>query len=454
MTPVGRLFWKFFFASWCALVIAAAAAAGAVWVQFRSGSFQPLRPGLRLELDVAASALRFAGPESLRGWLDDAARDGLPAVYAVNAAGEDVFGRAVSPAQLGRARAAAASADGNRPARAVVTSAGESYVIFADPATMAKGTAFKRHPRGPPLGLLPWPWLNVIAGTVASLLGSALLAWYMARPIGNLRSAFDAVARGDLNTRVGPLMGRRRDEIADLGKDFDRMAEQLQRLMAAQRCLLHDVSHELRSPLARLQAAVGLLRQDRNQYERSLGRIERETVRLNDTVDELLTLARLDSGGMTQAQEKLDLSEIVADIAEDARFEAETSGRLIEVSALAAAPLSGRSQLLHRAIENLVRNALQYTAPGTAVHIALTAEPAAALAVLTIEDHGPGIPEDELANIFRPFFRATSAPDGKGFGLGLAIARRAIEVHHGTIAVQNVAAGGLRVIIELPLAAG
>jgi two-component system OmpR family sensor kinase len=248
-------------------------------------------------------------------------------------------------------------------------------------------------------------------------------------------------------------MGRRRDEIADLGKDFDRMAEQLQRLMAAQRCLLHDVSHELRSPLARLQAAVGLLRQDRNQYERSLGRIERETVRLNDTVDELLTLARLDSGGMTQAQEKLDLSEIVADIAEDARFEAETSGRMIEVSALAAASVSGRSQLLHRAIENLVRNALQYTAPGTAVHIALAAEPAAALAVLTIEDHGPGIPEDELANIFRPFFRATSAPDGKGFGLGLAIAKRAIEVHHGTIAVQNVAAGGLRVIIELPLAA-
>jgi two-component system OmpR family sensor kinase len=248
-------------------------------------------------------------------------------------------------------------------------------------------------------------------------------------------------------------MGRRRDEIADLGKDFDRMAEQLQRLMAAQRGLLHDVSHELRSPLARLQAAIGLLRQDPNEHERSLARIEREAVRLNELVGELLTLARLDSGAMTEPSEKIELSDIVADIAEDAKFEAETSGRLLELSTLESAAVFGRSQLLHRAIENVVRNALQYTPPGTAVRIALAVYPLASHAVLTIEDHGPGIPEDELANSFRPFFRASSAPDGKGFGLGLAIARRAVEIHHGTIAMQNVAGNGLRVTIKLPLAA-
>jgi two-component system OmpR family sensor kinase len=450
---MGRLFWKFFFASWCALVIAAVGAAGAVWLQFRSGLFQPPLTGPRIELDLAASALRYGGPEALRDWLSDAARRGMPTVYAVNAAGEDVLGRPLSAAQVARARSAVTAGDAHAPVRAVATSAGERYVVFAEPSSLRRRPSFEKGPPGLRPGRGLWPWMHVVAGTLASLIVSALLAWYMARPIRNLRSAFDAAAHGHLETRVGPLMGRRRDEIADLGKDFDRMAEQLQRLMAAQRGLLHDVSHELRSPLARLQAAIGLLRQDPNEHERSLARIEREAVRLNELVGELLTLARLDSGSITEPSEKIELSDIVADIAQDAKFEAETSGRLLELSTLESAAVFGRSQLLHRAIENVVRNALQYTPPGTAVRIALAVDPLASHAVLTIEDHGPGIPEDELANSFRPFFRASSAPDGKGFGLGLAIARRAIEVHHGTIAMQNVAGNGLRVTIKLPLAA-
>jgi two-component system OmpR family sensor kinase len=450
---MGRLFWKFFFATWCALVIAAVGAAGAIWLQFRSGLFQAPLTGPRIELDLAASALRYGGPEALRDWLSDTARHGRPTVYAVNAAGEDVLGRAVSAAQVARARSAVTADDAHTPARAVATTAGERYVVFAEPSSMQRRPLFAKGQPGARPGRGLWPWMHVVVGTLASLLVSALLAWYMARPIRNLRSAFDAAAHGHLETRVGPLMGRRRDEIADLGKDFDRMAEQLQRLMAAQRGLLHDVSHELRSPLARLQAAIGLLRQDPNEHERSLARIEREVVRLNQLVDELLTLARLDSGAITEAPEKLELSDIVADIAEDAKFEAETSGRLLDMCTLESATVFGRSQLLHRAIENVVRNALQYTPAGTAVRIALALDRVGSHAVLTIEDHGPGIPEEELANSFRPFFRASSAPDDKGFGLGLAIARRAIEVHQGTIAMQNVAGKGLRVTIELPLAA-
>ena len=447
---MGRLFWKFFLALWCALVIAAVGAAGAIWLQFRSGLFQP--PLHRIALDFAASALRYGGPEGFRDWVSDAARHDIPTVYAVNAAGQDILGRAVSAAQVARARSAVTAEDAHTSARAVATTAGVRYFVFADTSTLPRRPRFESPPNLR-TGRGLWPWMHIVAGTLASLLVSALLAWYMARPIRNLRSAFDAAAHGHLETRVGPLMGRRRDEIADLGKDFDRMAEQLQRLMATQRGLLHDVSHELRSPLARLQAAVGLLRQDPNEHERSLARIEREVVRLNQLVDELLTLARLDSGVMTEAPEKLELSDIVADIAEDAKFEAETSGRLLDLCTLESATVFGRSQLLHRAIENVVRNALQYTPAGTAVRIALAVDPVASHAVLTIEDHGPGIPEEELANSFRPFFRASSAPDGKGFGLGLAIARRAIEVHHGTIAMQNVAGNGLRVNIELPLAA-
>jgi two-component system OmpR family sensor kinase len=447
---MGRLFWKFFFASWCALIIAAVGTAAVVALQLRSYP-RSAPPILRIELDLAASALRHAGPDALRGWLTDATREGMPTLYAVNAAGEDVLGRPVSPAQLSRARSVAATADGDGPARVVATTGGEDYVIFADQPRKLRAPPFRKRPGAGP-ERLPWPWLHIIAGTLASALVSALLAWYMARPIRNLRSAFDAAARGDLDTRIGPLMGRRRDEIADLGNDFDRMAEQLQRLMAAQRRLLHDVSHELRSPLARLQAAIGLLRQDPDQLDRSLVRIEREAVRLNELVDELLTLARLDSGAIGERPETLDLSELVADIAEDAKFEAETSGRSLEVSAPDCAMVVGRSQLLHRALENVVRNAIQYTPPGTAVRIELKSDPVSSRAVLTIDDRGPGIPEEDLANIFRPFFRASSAPDGKGFGLGLAIARRAIEVHQGKIEMRNVAGGGLRVTIELPLA--
>src|SRR5207249_6291638 len=146
---------------------------------------------------------------------------------------------------------------------------------------------------GPPPPIAPWEF--IVIGIVTSLVFSALLAWYLTRPIRNLRWAFDAAAAGRLETRVSPLMGRRRDEIADLGRDFDRMAQQLQNLVSAQRRLLHDVSHELRSPLARLQAAIGLARQQPAKLDTSLERIEREAMRLDSMVGEVLALARLES---------------------------------------------------------------------------------------------------------------------------------------------------------------
>jgi two-component system OmpR family sensor kinase len=290
----------------------------------------------------------------------------------------------------------------------------------------------------------------IVIGGATSLAVSAVLAWYLARPIRSLRWAFDAAASGRLDTRVRPLMGRRRDELADLGRDFDRMAQQLQALVASQRRLLHDVSHELRSPLARLQAAIGLARQDPRRVESSLERIEREIDRVDELVGELLTLARLEAGTGRASAQPVELADLVASIAEDARFEAEANGRSVKLDVPASVLVRGNAELLHRAVENVVRNAVRYTAPGSEVAIELRRD--GSRAFLAVTDRGPGIASAELGKVFEPFYRGPGQR-ADGFGLGLAIAQRAVDTHGGVIRAANVAEGGLRVEIELPLAA-
>jgi two-component system OmpR family sensor kinase len=228
------------------------------------------------------------------------------------------------------------------------------------------------------------------------------------------------------------------------------MAQQLQTLVSAQARLLHDLSHELRSPLARLHAAAGLLRQDPENLPRSLDRIEQETDRLDALVGEVLDLARLEGGTSPAPTARLDLAELVSHIVEDARFEAQASGREVSFHSRDAAIVSGRADLLHRAIENVVRNAVKYTPAGTQVDVELRAT--ARSASLTVADRGPGVSEHELVRIFEPYYQTNSERRADGFGLGLAIAQRAIHLHGGSIRAANQSAGGLRVEIELPLA--
>lgn len=301
------------------------------------------------------------------------------------------------------------------------------------------------HPR-PPLPLVP-----LLATLFASLVFAALLAWYFAKPIRSLRVAFAAAATGDLGPRLSATMGRRRDELADLGRDFDRMAGQLQLLMDGQRRLLHDVSHELRSPLARLQMAVGLARQQPEKLPEMLDRIERESVRIDHLVGELLTLSRLESAVGMATNDEVQLGEMLADVVADARFEAE--GRPVRLILNADVVLCGNAALLQRALENVLRNAIRHTAPGAAVEVeaGLLADGRVRLAVL---DAGPGVPETSLESIFQPFFRTDASASGAGYGLGLAIARCVIEAHGGSIAASNRATGGLCVEIILPVAAG
>lgn len=300
------------------------------------------------------------------------------------------------------------------------------------------------------------PVVPVTAAVIASLAASGLLAWTFSKPIRSLRWAFEAVGDGKLETRVMPRMGRRRDEMADLGRGFDRMTEQLELLVGAQRRLLHDVSHELRSPLARLQAAIGLARQDPRKAESSLDRIEREAGRLDGLVGELLALSHLEAGTADAPRQRVDLVELVASIADDARFEAHSLGRDVSFAGAGEIWTDAQAEPLHRAVENVLRNAVKFTADGTTVDVAVSRRGPAGPCVIRIEDRGPGVPERELPHIFEPFFRGESTNGGavRGTGLGLAIARRAIEAHGGTITANNRQGGGLTMEVVLPLSSG
>jgi signal transduction histidine kinase len=289
-------------------------------------------------------------------------------------------------------------------------------------------------------------WLPIVAATVASLLFAALLAWYFSRPIRALQRAFDAAAAGDLAPKFAHAAPRLiGDELAELGHDFDRMSAQLRALMDGQRRLLHDVSHELRSPLARLQAAIGLAHQRPDRLQASLERIERESVRMDRLVGELLTLSRLEASTTLPATEPIDLVEMVDQIADDARFEA---GAVVDVDAPEPITVHGVPDLLWSAVENIVRNAVKHGAGG-AVDVCL--HPDGGLVHIEVLDKGPGIAPEHLGDVFEPFFRSNPTRNNvDGHGLGLAIAKRVVDTHGGRISAANRAEGGLRVTITLP----
>lgn len=439
---MGRLFWKFFFAFWLTLLVAGAGVGAAVWLyqQTLDERGQELASGPRAAFLVNATAatLRHGGLAALQGLLEEWRDRGGAHVYVVDDAGRELLDRVVPAEALTQARRLAREDSEQRIAR-LETMDGRPYLFFI-PAERDVSS------RRPP----PSPAIPISIGILASLGFSALLAWYLAKPIRHLRGAFDAVAAGKLDTRIGSRMGRRRDEIADLGRDFDRMAGQLQILLGSQRRLLHDVSHELRSPLARLQAAIGLARQQPEKLEASLDRIERESGRLDELVGELLSLSRLEAGTSGAADEEIDLVELVQGIADDARFEAEANGRQVEFAGAGEAIVKVRAELLHRAFENVIRNAVKYTREGTTVEVRVERQPTPDRLIVTVNDRGPGVPESDLSAVFEPFFRSGSGVKTAGFGLGLAIARRAIEAHGGNIRALNRPEGGLRVEIVLP----
>jgi two-component system sensor histidine kinase CpxA len=315
----------------------------------------------------------------------------------------------------------------------------------------------------------PRPWLPLLRqkppGTGLFVLALAvlvsgvvcyLLARYLTSDVGRLRAATQQLAAGDLSARAEAPPGRRRDEIAQLVRDFNTMAQRLQDLVNAQSRLLNDISHELRSPLARLSVALGLAWQRTGPDAHSvLERIELEANRLNELIGRLLTLARLEGGEDAIGRTPIALEEMVLDIGKDADFEAQSRQCRVRCVIQDDATVLGSPSLLHSAVENVVRNAMRHTLEGSEVEIRLVRESRGGKdeAVIRVTDRGPGVPQESLDKLFRPFYRLDDARGRQtgGVGLGLAITERAVRLHGGTVRATNRPEGGLMVEIRLPL---
>ena len=306
-----------------------------------------------------------------------------------------------------------------------------------------------------PLGHFPFPpdfWLQMLITFVVSGLVCYGLSWRITAPVRRLRAAVQGLALGDLATRVNVSCAGVGDELTDLGRDFNLMAVRIEKLVTAHKQLVRDVSHELRSPLSRLNVALGIARkQSPASAELALDRIELEGERLNQLIGELLTLSQLE-GGAAWERSEVDLSELADEVARDADFEAGASNRRVVFQPLPGLAIQGNREMLRRALENVMRNAVRYTAAGSAVEVSL--ERAAGKGVLRVRDFGPGVPEAQLAEIFRPFYRVEQARDRQsgGTGIGLAISEKTVTLHGGAVSARNIPEAGLEVEISLPLA--
>ncbi|MGZ4954027.1 MAG: histidine kinase dimerization/phospho-acceptor domain-containing protein [Methylobacter sp.] len=415
---MGRLFWKFFLTFWLALVVAGISVGMAVWLRHSTWlDNEAFKQSIDVKhasslVAVAENVAQNGGVAGLRSFLRAMHNAHFPPVYAVDDQDRELLMRNVAPEILQQARNLFLRATYPEAIRQVFGEDGHRYLLFVslpehgfadNPLPPPHNDYFSdapQPPREPPSPLLP-----ILAGTFASLIFSAALAWYFAKPIRSLRNAFAALAKGDLETRVGSLMGKRRDELSDLGQNFDYMAGQIHSLMYAQQRLLHDVSHELRSPLARIQAAIGLAQQQPEKTQAMLERIERESQRISDLVSGLLVLSRLEVGVPGSEAHEFDIGGLLDDIVEDTRFEAECHEVVICYGGIEETLVKGHSELLHRAIENVLRNALQHCKKRGEVSVDARFNTEKRRLQLTVDDQGPGVAENDLSAIFEPFFR-------------------------------------------------
>lgn len=492
------LFFKIFLWFWLAMILVAGAALLSLQAYLAAGddgihtlARSPANPAAY----VAVEILEQSGPAALRDHLESWGRHSGARGFVFNEHAAEISGQhapreAIAVAQ--RARETGKDATYRSARRVFIASHvsgadGKNYIFVAElpnrppganppplppdgppPAGAPPGAGPPGGPPQPGPGRPPFPLgplgfalqqpriLVLILSAVVLMSGLVCygLARYLTGPLQRLRSSARQLADGDLTVRVGTAVQNRHDEMGELGRDFDFMAEQIETLVSLQRRLLRDMSHELRSPLARLNVAVGLVRQRTGpEIAGVLDRIERETQRLDDLIGQLLTLARLEAGAKSKEATEIDLAAMVQEVAADAQFEAQSCRRQVRLVACDECTVTGTPELLRSALENIVRNGIRYTPEGAQVEISLRCESrdVEPHAVVRVRDHGPGVPEDSLQDIFRPFYRVADDRNRQtgGVGLGLAIAQQAIRLHGGTIKAVNAAGGGLEVEVSL-----
>jgi len=446
-----RLFWKLFLSFWVALLLFAVGAlvAASFYLDqaLRSRDVNTTLTVVERLTGEAQTVATRDGMAALKDWAHEQDDRQLVPLLAVNRDGEELLHREVPLRLKARLQRYIHGRDDSAAGRRtpVVAPSGEAYWLILD----YQGVSLQR--------LVSRPQVVAAQLLLATLIGGLvclLLARYITAPIERLQRAVQAYTEGNFSLRVRPLLGRRRDEIADLAATMDAMADRLEVLLKSQRVLLRDVSHELRSPLARVQAALGLARQRQGQgqsIEPELERIEREAERLNDLIGGILSFSRLDSGAHQLQREAISLDRLIGSTVDDVCFQAEAEDCNVRFRNEAGdATCVTDLPLLHSALENVLANALRYAAQAGEVEVTLRRE--ADEYVIAVADHGPGVPPALLEHIFEPFVRVDSSRSSRmgGVGLGLAIARRAVEAVGGRITASNRSQGGLEVSIRLP----
>lgn len=359
----------------------------------------------------------------------------------------------------------------------LLTPEGRSYVVVGLhqlPPPPRGGTPQQPPPRGgigppppdgpgpgfpPPFFFRYGPEFHVFVLLLVAGVACFILAKSFSAPLGRLRRVSRQIAGGDLTARVGTSLGKPGNEIGDLARDFDHMAERMEWLVNAQKRLLLDISHELRSPLTRLNIALELAKKHfQVEDDDNLGRISRESERLNNLISQLLTLTRNEGYAIDAKASSVPLADLVLEIADDVNFENRNRPKEVKIIALDAVSVMGSKELLRQAIENIVRNGAYYTRPDSQVDVSLVvredSQTGKHTAVIRVRDHGPGIPEEKLPHVLEPFFRVAEARDRNsgGTGLGLAIAYQAVQQHGGSLHLFNTTdRDGLIVEIKLPL---
>lgn len=421
----------------------------------RSSTWEALRTTV---LNDAISAYEEGGEAKLRQYMENLEKTQHVRAYLFNEKGEEVSHRGAPDWAM------RVAAGGPRMPH-------EGFMFPTPPVprdSRASSDGLHRYtvvvglPPGPRVFFGPrgMPVPGLIIAVISSGLVCYLLSWYLTKPVVRLRAATRRLAAGDLSARSGAPTSRRHDEVAGLMRDFDAMAERLESLVKAQSRLLNDISHELRSPLARLNVALGLARQrSGEQSAEMLERIELEASRLNELIGRILTLARLEDGQQKVPPTPVPLDELVLNVAEDAEFEAQQRNCHVRCTIPEGDwDVRGNASLLHSAIENVVRNAIRYTREGTGAEIELQRidGPSGPEARVRVTDCGPGVPEGALEKLFQPFYRLDDARGRLtgGVGLGLSITERAVRFHGGRVAASNRAEGGLMLEICIPLIPG
>ncbi|HEY0683980.1 MAG TPA: ATP-binding protein [Steroidobacter sp.] len=444
------LFLRIFLSFWVATLLVLATTAAVAWYRFQRD--QAASPDIRQLASEASNRLLVGGMTDLYKWIESA-QERYPGrdIYVVRPDGQDILQRPLPPTYRSYAnRLKDAGFFGREPP----PSGRDDPLLLTPLFTDRDGTVYTVM-IGRSSALSPLQASDVRLVVLAfALVISGLVCWwlahYISKPLERLQSSARSLAAGNLEARVGEEFSSRRDELGVLARDFDTMADHIRTLIASREDLLRAMSHELRSPLARLRVASGLARRPQADIVKQLDRIELEAERLDTLIGQMLQLSQL-RAKPTLPLEPVDVTTLLNEVVEDARLEASAADKNVDWTPGESLWLNGDHDLMRSAIENVLRNAVRFTKPGSAVSVSLTREHRDA--VIAIEDHGPGVPEAELARIFEPFYRVAESRDrdSGGTGIGLAITARVVGLYQGQVRAQNAASGGLRVEIRLPL---